>query len=157
MIRRCSGFTLIELITVITLVAIVAAMGIPRFVDHNDFIERGYAEEALSAIQFARTLATASGCDTQVDFSSTGYSVSQWTPGSCAATGSSPTVVTGPDGSALSGAAPSGMSIGSASFYFDRIGRPRGSGGALLGSATAITVGTRQITIEAETGYTSLL
>jgi prepilin-type N-terminal cleavage/methylation domain-containing protein len=156
MIRRCSGFTLIELITVITLVAIVAAMGIPRFVSTSDFTERGYAEEALSAVQFARTLATASGCDTQVDFSSAGYSVSQWAPGSCTATGASPTVVTGPNGNALSGAAPSGMSIGSASFYFDRIGRPR-SGGTLLTSATTITVGARQISIEPETGFVSLL
>jgi MSHA pilin protein MshC len=56
---RVAGFTLVELVTVLIIVGILAVVAIPRFMDHT-FDERGFHDAVKAAVQHARRVAVAS-------------------------------------------------------------------------------------------------
>jgi MSHA pilin protein MshC len=56
---RHSGFTLTELVTIIVLVGILAAVALPRFTGRITFDTRGYADQVLGALQYAQKVAVA--------------------------------------------------------------------------------------------------
>lgn len=149
------GATLTELITVILLTGIIAAFAAPRFFTRNDFDARGFFELSIQAVRYAQKYAIASGCNVQVKFTGTGFSLSQWiSGGSCAAPGAGLTTLEQPGGGKFADTAPGGVNVGTALFYFDQIGRPRDvSSGNLLSAATTISVGGRIITVYPETGF----
>jgi MSHA pilin protein MshC len=154
---RIRGYTLTELVTVMVLVGVLAAFAAPRFFERSDFDERGFFEVSIQAVRYAQKLAIASGCDTRVGFDGSGVALHQWiSGGSCAAAacgGAGLTVVQRPGGGAFSDTAPDGVSVGTAQFCFDAIGRPRNAGG-LLGAPVSVAVGGRTLTVEPETGFT---
>ena len=53
------GFTLIELITVITILGVLAVVVGPRFASTGVYDERTFYDDVLQAIRFAQTRATA--------------------------------------------------------------------------------------------------
>jgi MSHA pilin protein MshC len=57
---RCqSGFTMIELITVMIVVGILAVVAIPRLADRSDFENRGFQDETRSLLRYAQKSAVA--------------------------------------------------------------------------------------------------
>ena len=56
------GFTMVELIMVIVILGILAAVVGPRFFDRRVFDERLYFEQSLTAVRYAQKLALSSGC-----------------------------------------------------------------------------------------------
>lgn len=53
------GFSLVELVTVIVIIGIMAAIAAPRFFAGNVFAGRGFYDEALSTLRFAQKTAIA--------------------------------------------------------------------------------------------------
>ncbi len=148
-----AGFTLVELVVVLLLVGVLMAVGMPRFFNQLTFLEWGFSDELGEALRFGQKLAIATGCDTQVSISSTGYQLNQ--RASCNS-GAFTTAVRlpGSDSAGYSGTAPSGVTLSATALYFDTLGRPRNSAtNTLLTTATPITIGSRNITVEPQTGY----
>lgn len=56
---RGGGFTIVELVVVMVLVGIIAAVAIPRFVGRGPFETRGYQDQVVVALQYARQQAVA--------------------------------------------------------------------------------------------------
>ena len=73
-VKQC-GFTMVELIMVIVLIAILSATALPRFFDRSSFETRAFFDDTLNAVRFAKKQAVSSGCKVRVTFSNNGYSL----------------------------------------------------------------------------------
>ncbi|RME36078.1 MAG: hypothetical protein D6786_00005, partial [Gammaproteobacteria bacterium] len=143
---------------VLVIIAILAALLVPRFFSASTYSETGYLQAALSAVNYAQRLAMASGCDIRVRFDAGGYRLERYGTADCKAASGATLVPVNRPGSTepFREAPPEGVSVGSALFYYDPIGRPRGAGGSLGSILTApvtIAIGAKTIRVEAETGY----
>jgi prepilin-type N-terminal cleavage/methylation domain-containing protein len=132
------GFTLIELIAAITIVAVLAAVALPSATVARPFQQIGYADVVAANLRQARAMALASTCDAQFTINAAGYQVRQRAASGphCSTVGGFNTVV-------LSGSPPSGIRPAA-----NRTVTFRGDG-LLIGAATTIGIGSQIITIEA--------
>jgi len=152
------GFTLIELITVITIIGVLAVVVGPRFASSDVYEIRTFYDDVLKATRYAQAKAAGSGCLTQIDFTASGFRVS--VDSDCDSdNGFSAADVVNP-GDFESGfteldALPSGTAYSATvdPLLFDGRGRAMNSSLAVLGSAAQITVGAYMITVEGATGY----
>jgi len=115
--RRLSGFTLVELVATIAILAIVAAFAYPNFSSAAPFAARGYADELANAIRQARNVAIASSCDVQLVVDLNGYQVNQRAVGAgntCNAAGGFVSPVLRSDGGNLAGRPPSSANVAAA-------------------------------------------
>lgn len=124
------GFTLVELITILMIIGILAFTAIPRFTGNELFQERGAADQVRAALRYGQKVAVAQHGPVSVNISSASAS-------DCGAL----QVVGGNVSCVVSNSVP----VSAATVTFDALGRP--------GAAATIAVGTATITIEAETGY----
>jgi len=150
--KRLTGFTLVEMITVLLLVSILAVVGLSRYTDQSAFSEWGFTGEVATALRYAQKSAMASGCDTAVILNTGGYRLRQRT--SCDA-GIFDQLVSLPGGTGdYSGDTPDGITVTDLDLYFDSTGRPRGvATGTLLSVVSSVGIGAGSILIEPETGY----
>jgi MSHA pilin protein MshC len=108
------GFTLIELIASITIIAILAAVALPRVTVATPFAERGYADGIAASLRQSRSVALASGCDVQFTVDAVGYRAFQHAAGAnnhCAAAGGWSTPVQRGDGQNLLELQPAGVTL----------------------------------------------
>jgi MSHA pilin protein MshC len=148
---RAGGFTLIELVTILVIAGVLAAIGGPHFFSQAVFTQRGFADELAGAFRLAQKVAVASDCPTQITLTASTYVVKQQlvSNNTCKAGDTTwTTSVVTLDGATLAGSAPSGSSISPTGVYVF------GGAGVLTSSpATSISVGVNTITIDATTGY----
>lgn len=168
---RPSGFTMVELVAIILIVGILAAIATPRFFNTDVFEARGYYDYVAATLRYAHKTAIAQRRVVYVKLDiGTGQVSLCFTnsfPCSVAAdqvpkpTGEKPYVVTPPSGVTLSlSPAPT-----AGTFFFDSLGRPYDSADAVPASENAtssfstltVTVtggeATRTIVVERESGY----
>jgi MSHA pilin protein MshC len=72
-----SGFSLIELITVIVLLGILGVVALGRFSGGDVFAARGFFDDTVNAVRFAQKLAISSGCDVRVVTTASSYQLRQ--------------------------------------------------------------------------------
>jgi len=144
------GFTLIELVTVITIAGVMAAYFAPRFWNQQTFSDRGYVDELAGALRATQKAAVITGCPAQLTLGSNSYAAAQQAPaGNTCNPGDTSwaTPVLGADGSAIQDTAPANTTASPTGvFQFDTQGRLSSS------PASSISVGTHSITIVSGTG-----
>jgi len=144
--RPVHGFTLVELIVVMAIAGILAAVAMPRLVGRNGFDSRGYADQLAATVRYAQKLAVAQRRDVFVHVTAGQASLCYLAAAPCTTPapgpgGENPYAVTAPAGVVLSPATTLG---------FDAGGRPD------IAATLDILVngaGTYRVRVERETGY----
>lgn len=146
-----AGYTLVELIVVISILGILAATMGPRFFDQSAFSQRGYADELAAALRSTQKAAVITGCPARLTLTASGYSAAQQAASGNTCNPADSTwsmTLIGGDGAPVLGAAPTGLSAAPLGTYaFDTQGRLSASPG------TTLSVGARSISIDAGTGF----
>jgi MSHA pilin protein MshC len=139
------GFTMVELILVMVIVGILAAVAVPRMIGRNSFDTRGFADQLAATVRFAQKLAVAQRTDVFIRLNASDATLCY--DATCA------TLAPGPGGEKpYAVSAPNGVSIASpvAVLGFDAGGRPN------IAAQLAIQVngsGAHHVLVEQETGY----
>jgi MSHA pilin protein MshC len=137
------GFTMVELIAVMVIVGIIAAVAAPRFMSVDAFKSRGFRDQVISTLRYAQKAAIAQHRFVCVAFTSSSVTLTYGLTSACASG-----TLTGPTGPYVLSSPSSNVSLGGYTpFSFDAIGKP-----SVANSAITITSET-SIAVEAETGY----
>ncbi|MDQ7990763.1 MAG: prepilin-type N-terminal cleavage/methylation domain-containing protein [Candidatus Dactylopiibacterium sp.] len=145
--KKITGFTLAELVVTLSVIGILAAFAMPRFMTRGDFDVFGYSESLRQSLRFAQKSAVAKrrlvcvtlaagrlGLSTASTFGSTSCDRPLKDPAS---------------GNDFDFVAPTGVNVPDTSFTFDPAGR--------ASTAQSLVISYRELSqtvrVEAETGY----
>ncbi len=131
------GFTLIELIATLVIVAILASVALPRVIEAPPFAARGYADVVAASLRQARAMALASDCDVQFTINVAGYNAMMRTAAGARCDPAAAFSIT-----MLSGTPPTGVAPA-----VNRIVVFNGAGMA-VGGTTTVNIGPHVITID---------
>jgi len=160
--RRQRGFSMIELVTVMIIISVLAVVALPNFSLLGGYDELGYRDQVKATLEFARKAAVAQRRYACVSRSGNTLSL---TIDAASPEGRSVATCAGAQSLLLPGSTSNSISprgtitlLGSsaASVLFDPQGRPWTSASATVSTAAQFTVhggGDTVITVEAETGY----
>ncbi|MBU1395821.1 MAG: hypothetical protein KKE84_06720 [Gammaproteobacteria bacterium] len=140
---------MVELILVMVIAGILAAVAVPRMVGRNSFDTRGFADQLAATVRFAQKLAVSQRRDVSVHLTANDATLCYSALVPCAAASQAP----GPGGEKpYTVSAPGGVAIASpvAVLTFDAGGRPD--------TAAQLDIqvngsGTHHVLVERETGY----
>jgi len=152
------GFTLIELVTILMLVGVLAIAVVPRFFDSEDFASLGLYDETTSALRYAQKAAIAKRRTVCVTFTTTTLTFSLDTSATGQAACTTTVPMSGPHGTApftvtarrsATYTNVGGATITPTAFSINPLGAP-----SFTSAYTFRVKGlSRNITIEPETGY----
>jgi MSHA pilin protein MshC len=150
------GFTLVELVVTMLLVAILAYVAIPRFDSFGEFDAAGFGEQTRSVIRFAQKTAIAQRRNVAVTYSANAATACSY-PGAAAPCVAGCPVAPGTAVLPLPGGgfrAARGATVNGGTICFDAVGR------GLLGAGTTLPIEVRNgatilrtIQVTLETGY----
>ncbi len=151
--RKQGGFSLTELVLVLIIVGLLAAVGLPRFFDDDPFEHRGFSDELTGAIRYAQQHAVATNCGVRVRIAGGSYELFRPAATNCDSTnpGDFTQAVVHPAKrpNAFAASAPAGISVTAADFVFTP------SGAASANQAVTVSAGalSKTINVVASTGY----
>jgi MSHA pilin protein MshC len=140
--HRGRGFTLIELITVMMIVGVMAVAVMPRFFDRSGFDARGFFDETQALLRYAQKSAVAQRRTVCVSVGSSGVTLRIASAANSNACDTALALPSNPRGG-------SGLSASVASFQFQSQGGTDQSANVTLSVANA----TSTITVDRTTGY----
>jgi len=152
--KTLRGFTVIELVTCVIVLALLAALAGPRFVGTQSFDQLGYAHELSAALRYAEGVAVATGCNVQVTITVAGYSAQQRAlaaGNTCAAAGAYTTQVVRADGSPLTGTPPTDANVAAGGTI---VFGP--TGGVANPPAPALVIGSFTLSLDAVSGFVTV-
>lgn len=148
------GFTLVELILVMVMIGILAAVATPRIMVGIDFNVQGFHDETLAYLRYAQKTAIAQRRTVCVVFTASSATLNM---ASAAATATCDTAIRGPKGETpakVTGATGMVYDPTPGNINFDGLGQLVDADGAALGTQTIqISGAARTITVETGTGY----
>jgi MSHA pilin protein MshC len=143
------GFTLIELIMVITVLGILSFVAAARMVDRADIDAHGYTEQLASTLRFAHKAAVAQRRYVYVNIDTAARRIRVCLDATIACN----QPLAAPAGGVLDLTAPAGIALtsGASQFSFDGLGRP--SLAANLELQASVGGQTYTVVVERESGY----
>jgi MSHA pilin protein MshC len=82
--HRMSGFSLIEMLTVVILLGIIGVVALGRLGNQSGFEARGFFDDTVAAVRYAQKLAVSNGCNVRVQTTAGSYAVF-WPNSGCTA------------------------------------------------------------------------
>jgi len=73
--QNSKGFTLVEIVTVIVILGVLAVVGASKFASNSTFVESQYHQEMISAFRYAQKIAIASQCDVSIALTASSYNL----------------------------------------------------------------------------------
>lgn len=142
--NKNNGFTIVELVVVILIIGIFSVSVIPRFFNTSSYKNRLATDELMAALRYSQQTAMNRGGDIQFILTANNFTVQRSGGGS----------LRSPDGRIpYSKTFPDSITASPTTINFNALGQPINDAATLISSNIPLTVGTSNITVEANTGY----